>query len=417
MPKKNDQLRKIIKLGKQLDVNVKKYEEELHKNKISSLFDKALNKKESTKNTSTKKIAVDPVEKIKPIQKIPKKLSYEITSVYTQDNQIILNFERNVTRSDVKFFELHYTNIHKDIYDIVGNFKDARPTKLKINGVDRIYISQYKPNVLRINFSHKKNLKTTFSVVENQMVITVHGIKNEKVDLQTALYQFRQTKTIVLDAGHGGKDPGAVGYRKIREKDIVLSVNNALSAELKKRGYKVYRTRYKDSFASLKSRTKYANKKDADIFLSIHCNAAPKSKARKAKGIETYFLSPARSERAKRVAALENKFEMKKMDNSSKNMFLMMTNQSKITASHKLSIDIHRNMLYNVKQKYNDVSDHGVREGPFWVLVGAQMPSVLIELGYITHPVEARRLNSKSYQRLLVRGIANGIDEYFRNNP
>ncbi len=333
-----------------------------------------------------------------------------------QDNQVFLNFERNVTKSDVNFFELHYTNIHKDIYDIVGNFKDAKPTKLKIDGVDRIYISQYKPNVLRINFSHKKNLKTTYQVVENQMIITVEGLTKKKVDIQQALYQFRQSKTVVLDAGHGGKDPGAVAY-KLREKDIVLKVNNALTAELKKRGYKVKRTRYKDNFLSLKNRTKYANKSDADIFLSIHCNAAPRSKAKEAMGIETYFLSPARSERAKRVAALENKSEIKQMDSSSKNMFLMMTNQSKITASHKLSIDVHRNMLYNIKQRHKDIVDHGVREGPFWVLLGAQMPSVLIELGYITHPTESRRLSSSAYQKLLVDGIANGIDEYFRNNP
>ena len=94
------------------------------------------------------------------------------------------------------------------------------------------------------------------------------------------------------------------------------------------------------------------------------------------------------------------------MDNSSKNMFLMMTNQSKITASHKLSIDIHRNMLYNIKQRHKDVVDHGVREGPFWVLLGAQMPSVLIELGYITHPTESRRLSSSSFISLLSCGFA-----------
>lgn len=392
-------------------MNVSKYEDELHKNKITTLFEKALEPKKESK------ISIEPVEKIQSIKKIPKKISYEISSVYTQENQIIINFERDVTKSDVKFFELNYTNINKDIYDIVGNFKDAEPTKLKINGVDRIYISQYKPNVLRINFSHKTNLKTTYEIIENQMVITVHGLKDNKVDLQTALFQFRQSKVIVLDAGHGGKDPGAVGYKKLREKDIVLKVNNDLAKELKKRGYKVYSTRYKDTFLSLKSRTQYANTKSANVFISIHVNAVAKSKAKDTFGIETYFLSPARSERAKRVAALENKSEIRSMDAASKDMFLMMTNQSKITASHKLSIDIHRNMLYNLKKKYNDTVDHGVREGPFWVLLGAQMPSILIELGYITHPKEALRLNDSTYQKLLVDGIANGIDEYFRNNP
>jgi len=94
-----------------------------------------------------------------------------------------------------------------------------------------------------------------------------------------------------------------------------------------------------------------------------------------------------------------------------------MTNQTKITASHKLSIDVHRNLLFNLEKKYKGVVDHGVREGPFWVLVGAQMPSILIEIGYITHPKESLRLVNKTYQDNLALGIANGIDEYFVNNP
>lgn len=223
-------------------------------------------------------------------------------------------------------------------------------------------------------------------------------------------------KTVVIDLGHGGKDVGAVGPKRRYEKTSVLNVGKQLYRILKQRGYKVYLTRKRDKFISLSYRTKFANRKKADIFISIHANAAKKSRAKKAKGIETFFLSPARSERAKRVAALENKSDMRKMSYSSKNTFLTILNQGKITASNKLAIDIQKNLLYSLRKKYNGIVDGGVREGPFWVLVGAQMPSVLVELGYISHPVESKRLYKRSYQKLLARGIADGIDSYFAKN-
>jgi len=104
------------------------------------------------------------------------------------------------------------------------------------------------------------------------------------------------------------------------------------------------------------------------------------------------------------------------MSSASKNAFLESLNRPRITASHKLAIDIQSGLLQSVKKKYKDVKDSGVREGPFWVLVGAQMPSVLIELGYMSHPIESKRLYSSSYQRLLANGIASGIDAYFLKN-
>lgn len=176
-------------------------------------------------------------------------------------------------------------------------------------------------------------------------------------------------------------------------------------------------TRHTDKYIKVRNRTVLANKKNAHVFVSIHANAAPKSKVNKARGIETFFLSPARSARAKRVAAQENKSDIREMNYSSKNALLSVLNQSKITASNKLAIDVHRNMLFSARSRYKDVVDGGVREGPFWVLVGAQMPSILVELGYISHPEEGRRLYEKKYQQKLAFGIANGVDSYFAKNP
>ncbi len=151
--------------------------------------------------------------------------------------------------------------------------------------------------------------------------------------------------------------------------------------------------------------------------MSIHANAAHKSRIKEARGIETFFLSPARSERAKRVAAKENKSDMSTMSYSTKTVFLESLNRPRITASQKLAIDIQRNVLFTARNLYKDVLDGGVREGPFWVLVGAQMPSILVELGYISHPVEGKRLYTSKYQKELALGIANGVDSYFAKNP
>ena len=117
------------------------------------------------------------------------------------------------------------------------------------------------------------------------------------------------------------------------------------------------------------------------------------------------------------MAAKENRSDLRKMNYSSKNSFLTVLNRSKITASQKLAIDVQKNILYNLRKSYKGVNDSGVREGPFWVLVGAQMPSILVEIGYISHPLESKRLYSTAYQKKMARGIANGVNAYFAKNP
>ena len=222
-------------------------------------------------------------------------------------------------------------------------------------------------------------------------------------------------KVVVLDAGHGGDDPGAING-SLKEKNIVLSIAQKAGKELQGRGYKVYYTRSKDKFINLRDRTKYANDKAADLFISIHANAAPsKTKAATMRGIETFFLSPARSERSKNAAALENKSDIEEMNYFSKQTFLNFLNREKIIASNKLAIDVQREVLARAKSVSSKASDGGVREAPFWVLVGALMPAVLLEVGYITHPSEGDLMNNSKYQDALAKGLADGIDVYFSN--
>ena len=554
--KKIDELKKVITLGEQLNKNVTPDRKKLE------ILEGRLNKESvySNKNVS------NPVSSSSSNSSSTNNdLFYSIKSVYTSNNSIIVDFNVDVNESDIKFFELNQSPIFKDVFDIKGYFKDASPTKLNINDVDKIVIGQFKPDVLRIVLSDKKNLNTSFSLRKNQLIISLNDssakkepTKNEpeksqipnsieksdnnsnfidsensirsieaqddkiiikfnksyyKRDLQFVRYKnasfyenvfnikgkYKYTnptklnidgvykivvsenndevklrilndyeqkvnyvlndkeliittfprdpknlntsnssnasstpstlakeekpqrkifnKTIVIDPGHGGDDAGAVGPNRRYEKTINLNVAKNLYSILKQRGYKVYLTRSNDTFIKVMQRTVLANDKNADIFISIHTNSIGQSKANVISGIETFFLSPARNERAKRVAALENKSDIREMSSSSKDVFLESLNRPRITASHKLAIDIQAGLLQSTRNKYKDINDSGVREGPFWVLVGAQMPSILVELGYVSHPIESKRLYDKSYQQLLAEGLANGVDSYFSKNP
>ncbi|NQY21783.1 MAG: N-acetylmuramoyl-L-alanine amidase [Campylobacteraceae bacterium] len=388
---------------------------------------KKLNKNTPSKKKIVKKTVKKPTKKVKKTKTLRKHKSnynskYTIQDVYVQNNMIIIDFNTRITSSYLTFFEQKYSRLTKDVFNIVGTFKEAKQTKLKMNNVHRITVSQFKKDRIRIVLSNKTNLKTLFRIKKNRIIIEVTNIPKSKnrtriSPLMKKRYSFKRNKIVVIDAGHGGKDSGAIGPGKKYEKHAVLKVAKNLYKILKKEGYKVYITRTSDRFIKVRNRTILANKKRADIFISIHANAAPKAKASWANGIETFFLSPARSDRAKRIAAKENKSDMRKMDYSTKSSFLTILNRPKITASQKLAIDVQKNILYRLRKSYKNVKDSGVREGPFWVLVGAQMPSILVEIGYITHPLESKRLYSRKYQLLLAKGIAKGVNSYFAKNP
>jgi N-acetylmuramoyl-L-alanine amidase len=428
--KEKKHLKEIIKYGKSLNKNVYTYQKELNKLNSSSTFSAPTYKKKIVKKKSTKKKVIKKVRKriISKAKAVSSK--YSISSVYTKDNSIVINFSHKVSKKYLTFFENRSKNKYYDIFDIVGNFKDASPTVLKLVGAKRIKISQYKSKILRISILNNFNTKTIYAFNNKKLIIKILGnkkvsevvkIKNNKVKTSVKPLIIKRdsikfNKTVVIDAGHGGKDSGAVGPHRIYEKNISLGIARILYKELKAKGFKVYLTRHKDKFVSLRERTKLANKKKADMFISIHANATIKSKASTAKGIETYFLSPARSERAKRVAAKENKGDVHSMSYASKDILLTLLNRSKITSSQKMAIDIQSHMLYKLRKSYNGIVDGGVREGPFWVLVGAQMPSVLIEVGYVSHPTESRRISSLTFQKRIAKGMADGVVSYFLKN-
>ena len=396
-------LKDIISFGSKLNKNISKYKNELHR--INGNF-----------------IYIESKKQIKNKKYTNKK--YTISDVYVEKNQIIIDFTHKISKKYIKFKEYKKSGYYYDEFDIKGNFKDASPTKLNINGINKIRILQYRYKTLRINLRNKYNTKTIYIINNKRLIIKVYPKKSKTIKVKKIKIIKNQksnnilsNKIIVIDPGHGGKDSGAIGPNKKYEKFAVLNISKYLYYELQKKGFRVYLTRNNDKFIKLTNRTKFANRKKADIFISIHANSVAKKNASKAKGIETYFLSPARSNRAKRIAAKENSGDMKTLGYSSQNIVLELLNRGKITSSQKMAIDIQSHMLYNLKKYYGkDILDKGVREGPFWVLVGAQMPSVLIEVGYISHPYESKRIYSKSFQKRIAHGIANGVLSYFSKN-
>ncbi|TYT73402.1 N-acetylmuramoyl-L-alanine amidase [Desulfobotulus mexicanus] len=219
---------------------------------------------------------------------------------------------------------------------------------------------------------------------------------------------------IVIDPGHGGKDPGAIGYQRgVLEKDINLQISKILADKLRKElNCEVLLTRDKDVYLSLEERTQFANQHKADLFLSIHTNAAMN---RNAHGIETYFLNLATDEESIAVAARENATSTKNISDLQTILNDLMQN-AKINESSRLASYVQKGMVDSVKPHYSNISDKGVKQAPFYVLLGAQMPSILIEAGFITNPRECQRLTNPQYQSRIADGIVDGIRRYIQEH-
>ena len=293
--------------------------------------------------------------------------------------------------------------------------QNTKKTAKKVASAEKTSASKAEKTVKTQNTKNDKKIaKKPEPINQKAMKITADTATAASNKLSK---KQKASKIIVLDPGHGGDDVGALSQnKKLREKDIVLNVSKKTASLLKERGYKVLFTRSNDRFIKLRSRTSFANDKGAHLFISIHANAAPnKQKAKSMNGIETFFLSPSRSERSMNAANLENKADTDEMNYFTKVSFLNFLNREKIIASNKLAIDMQAALLKSVRASYK-VSDGGVREAPFWVLVGALMPAVLIEIGYISHPDESQKIANSKYQDRLAKGIADGVDEYFAKN-
>jgi len=337
--------------------------------------------------------------------------------------ELNLFFTKTFKTYHVKHFTLSHP--HREIYD----FKNTRLAhkRVPLGLGSYVRMAQYKSNIVRVVITSPKKYKVQayqplFSGKEYHIVLPKGKVSShkkhtvvKKKKVKKSSYNIHKHELIVIDAGHGGHDTGAIGGGK-REKDLVLQVAKKVAKELRKRGHPVYMTRTKDHFLKLPQRTKIADKKNAVVFISIHANSVPKSKRNKIHGIETFFLQNTRDAKSQRIAQRENKSVLKGTNTLSRKVIVdSVLSGPKIVQSNKLAIDVQRRIITNVRSKYKSVKDGGVRHAPFWVLVGASRPSILVEVGYISHPRERKRLFTSSYQNLIAKGIAEGVDSYLGN--
>ncbi|ENU2326020.1 N-acetylmuramoyl-L-alanine amidase [Campylobacter upsaliensis] len=411
-------VRIVLRAKEKISLNLKKEEK-----KVSILMTELKDVPKENQSIKTQKVEKKPEkqENNLKIQKSEKKSLY-IVDVDKSENGVVLKFDEELDEEDFEISNTKDSKFYRQIVSFKGVLGGDR--KSYTYGKNAITVTQYNPKVVRVVLSSAKEFELYKNIDDKSLVLAFNEPKNQSFSpvkispsKNTLNKNYKAGKIIVLDAGHGGKDSGALSKNKrLKEKDIVLSTTLKIGNELKKRGFKVYYTRTTDKFINLRDRTKIANDRKADLFLSIHANAAPNtSRAKSSEGLETFFLSPARSERSKKAAEKENQGDFEEMNYFSKQSILNFLNREKIVASNKLAIDIQKGVLAKTRTRYK-VVDGGVREAPFWVLVGASMPAILLEIGYITHPSEGERIANKNFQDLLAKGIADGVENYFYHN-
>ncbi len=308
--------------------------------------------------------------------------------------------------------------------------KEFKKKIVSSNGIIRkLRIAQFNPQTTRLvidlyTLTETKVFATNLGK-EHKIIIDILG-DSDSSQLNAILNELKQdnnkssnvnlaeafglkVKRIIIDPGHGGKDPGAVGGNQYYEKKIVLRLALMLKKELQKALPKIniLLTRDTDRFISLEKRTAFANSKKGDLFISLHCNALKNTKVR---GIETYYLSLTKNQTALNLAARENSSSLKNISDLQA-ILNDLINQTKVPESKKLAELVQKNIIQKLKENYSP-RDLGVKKAPFLVLVGSQMPSILIETGFVTNKNERMLLSRSRYLQKISQGITKGVVSY-----
>ncbi len=342
----------------------------------------------------------------------------------------LLKKDPSINKPQRLLVDLGYSRLGKDLSKFIpindNLLKDARA-------------GQYKPDIVRVVIDIKSFKRYKIFSLKNpfRIVIDVWGKEsdkkyvakksspsssktkknNNKIPHSAIAKQLALgVKRIVIDPGHGGKDYGAPGYYKgVHEKDIALKLAKKLSAKIRQElNCETILTRSTNKKLTLEERTAIANTKSADLFISLHTNA---SRDRRAYGIETYFLNLATDDESIRVAAKENATSTKNISDLHSILSDLMQN-AKINESSRLATHVQGAMYRNLKKTYGQIKNKGVKQAPFYVLIGAQMPAILIETGFISNTRECKRLTNAAYQDKLCDAIIHGIKNYIKDtNP
>ncbi|MDA0713119.1 MAG: N-acetylmuramoyl-L-alanine amidase [bacterium] len=309
------------------------------------------------------------------------------------------------------FFDLASAKLEKDHQEVI---------EVNDPAIFKIRVGKPKSNVIRIVVELGDDVNFEVSPGDNKMI--VNFISPNKSEIRVVASDTFVTprlikkadvykpKIIVLDPGHGGDDPGAIGARGLREKNVTLQIAQQIKTRLEKElpNIKVYLTRNRDQTLSLSKRTEMANNLEADLFISIHANAAPN---RHAQGIETYYLNISHDRYAIRLAARENSMSETEVSNLE---FILadLAMKNNVTDSIRLGNIVQSSMFSKVREKWHDAKDLGLKHALFFVLLGTKMPAILIETSFISNRVEEKRLKSSAYQRALAQGVVKGVKSY-----
>lgn len=337
------------------------------------------------------------------------------TGQYSPDTvRVVLDIE---SISDYKIFSL------PDPFRVVIDVKGLLPHQPKIvqqevKAPEKV-IPVVKPVIeetVIVLKDNKKRLKGKYKKQAAKKIAAIPQPTEIEAVTDTTLSLAQQlglgVKKIVIDPGHGGKDPGAISYG-LKEKDIVLKIAKKLANTLSdETGAEIILTRNKDTFIPLEERTAVANASGADLFISLHINAHPSPKV---KGLETYYLNLSTNAEAMRVAARENATSTHQMSDLQDILSDIMKN-SKINESSRLAQQVHTSILEGLSnQNYSKTKNLGVKQAPFYVLIGAEMPAILLELGFISNKEEAEYLKDDHYLNIITEQIASGIKLYINN--
>ncbi len=294
---------------------------------------------------------------------------------------------------------------------------------VNISSLNKIRIGRFDTNTVRVVFDLTDS-NYQFKIIQLEdpyrVVIDIYptqyelgSFKEEQQEIDILDSKNIVKRKIVIDAGHGGHDPGAIGPNGLREKDVVLDIALKVRELMKKKPhYEIILTRDSDIFIPLDKRAEIANKAEADLFISIHANATPNNHA---KGIETYILNWTDDEQAIRVAARENAISVKKQKQLKGELGIVLASlerEAKRDKSVHIAGYLHNSIVSNLKTNYLR-HDNGLKQALFYVLVGAKMPSCLLEISYISNPEEEALLSDESYRLSIAKAIVDGIENYF----
>lgn len=302
---------------------------------------------------------------------------------------------------------------------------------VKNDYINQIRIAQKSPNTVRvvvdIDFNRVKRFQVWPAFDPFRIVIDIYpsetgfDVSTEKPPqpaqpTKEGYSMARQLglgiQKIVIDPGHGGKDPGAIGKSGTMEKIIVLDICQRLKKLLgANNGLEVIMTRESDIYVPVENRTVIANQKQADLFVSVHANANP---SKKRSGVETFYLNFSQDPSVIETAALENATSTKNLSEM-RSILEKIVKNSKVMESKELANDIQKNLVLTLQKKYKDVKDLGYKGGPFWVLIGVETPSILVEVSYLSNSREETRLKNAQYRQYIAQGIYNGIKEYMNS--